>query len=104
MENMAKDFDYEAENEKLLLYSGFFIYDELINCALAVMSFFVGVTAFLGSFSPFMAISHALLGLMMGGACFAGFCVSIFSVLVTLVNGLPTRFLSFQSSYSTRFT
>ena len=94
MENMAKEFEYDAENERILLYSGFFIYDELVNCALAVMSFLVGVTAFLGSFSSFMAISHAMLGLMMGGACFAGCCVSIFSVLVTMVNGLPARFFT----------
>lgn len=43
MENMAVEFVEVADNgQSAFLYSAFFIYDELFNCAIAVASFLTG--------------------------------------------------------------
>jgi len=92
MEEISKGFEFNDNTEdghKMILYSAFFSYDELINCIISVIAFVAGLTALLGAFSSWMAIIHAMFGILVGGACFLACCVSIFSTLVTLCNGLP---------------
>ena len=40
-----------------------------------------------------MSIIHALLGFLTAGGCFVACCVSLFSTLVTLINGLPVTLM-----------
>ena len=42
MANMAVDIVFTDENPSLFLYSAFFIYDELFNCAIAVACLITG--------------------------------------------------------------
>ena len=91
MNTIESDLNVALDENEIFLYSAFHRYDEIFNLILAGLSIIGGIFGLVGTWCSSASIScaYSLYGSALAGGCFLGFCIGIFTSIITLMSGLP---------------